>query len=136
MNITDNVINDLLPLYFSDECSQDTKKLVNEFLKANPAFAEKAKQYSRNPLPATIPQRLTREDEMETLARTQRLSKRRTWLMGLAIFVTLAPFSFLHTDGKFFTLIGQSPMSAALYGVMAVVFWTAFVVTKRKTAGL
>lgn len=136
MTITKDVIADLLPLYISDECSPDTKLLIDEYLKANPEFAMQIKQFSQNPLPNSIPHRLNKEDEMKTLAKTQRLIKRRTWLMGFAIFCTLAPFSVLHTGEKTYWLFLESPGSASVYAVLAVIFWAGYFMTKRNLRGI
>ena len=38
MNITKDVVMDLLPLYLSDEASPDTKELIEEFERQNPEF--------------------------------------------------------------------------------------------------
>ena len=43
MKITQEVISDLLPLYFSGEASEDTIKLIEIYFDQNPEFAEKAK---------------------------------------------------------------------------------------------
>ncbi len=132
MNITKDVITDLLPLFVSDECSSDTKKLVDEYLKEHPEFAEQIKKFSHNPLPDAIPRRLNKEEELKTLAKTQRLLKWRTWSMAFAIFCSLAPFSVLHTGGKTYWLFLESPMSASIYAVFAVLFWIGYFMTKRK----
>lgn len=135
MNITKDVITDLLPLYLSDECSPDTKKLIDEYLKANPEFAGQIKSFSKNPLPETIPYRINKQDEMNTLKRTKRLIQWRTWLMGFAIFCTIAPFSVLHTGGKTYWLFLEAPKSASAYGVLAILFWVGYFIAKRKLRG-
>ena len=42
MEITRNVIEDLLPLYLADEASADTRMLVGEYLKTDPELADVA----------------------------------------------------------------------------------------------
>ncbi len=136
MNITKDIINDLLPLYFSEECSPDTKKLVDEYLKANPAFAEQVKHFSQHTLPDAIPYPLTKEDEMNTLIKTKRLIQRRTYLMAFAIFCSLVPFSVWHTGGKTYWLFIESPTSALIYAMLGILFWAGYFITKRKTRRL
>ena len=43
MNITQEVVTDLLPVYFSDEASSDTKSLVEEYFRENPDFERMAR---------------------------------------------------------------------------------------------
>ncbi|GAH31500.1 unnamed protein product, partial [marine sediment metagenome] len=44
MKITRNVILDLLPLYLADEVSEDTRALIEKYLKTDPQLAKVAKQ--------------------------------------------------------------------------------------------
>ena len=136
MNITKEVITDLMPLYLSNECSEDTKKLVDEYLKANPSFAEQVKSFSKNPLPHAALHLPGKPEEMIALKKTKHLLKLRTYVMAFAIFCTLAPFSFIYTNGKFFWLFAESPGSALVYAVFALALWAAYFVTKGKLKGI
>ena len=136
MNITKDVINDLLPLYFSEECSPDTKALIDEYLRLNPAFAKEVKPLSQHPLPTSIPYPLAKSDEMSALRRTRRLIKRRTYLIAFAIFFSLAPFSFLYTNGKLYWLFSESPKSAIAYLIIGAVLWMAYFVPKWRARDL
>ncbi len=135
MNVTREVITDLLPAYFAKECSPDTKLLVEEFFKANPEFERQAKDL-RTPFPSSIPQGLAKEDEMKSLGKARRLLRVRSFIMGFAIMCSLAPFSFICTEGKFYWLYSESHTSAIIYGILAVVLWVAYAVMKRKTSDL
>ena len=64
MNVTHDVIIDLLPLYFSGEASEDTKILINTYFEQNPEFAEQSKTSSEQIINNDIPITLTKEDEM------------------------------------------------------------------------
>ena len=131
MNVTREVITDLLPVYFAKECSQDTKLLVEEFFKANPEFEHQAKDL-RTPFPSAIPHGLEKEDEMKSLAKARRLLRVRSSIMAFAILCSIAPFSFLYTEGKFYWMLSESPGSAMVYGILAIVFWVAYAFMKRK----
>ena len=133
MNITKDIVIDLLPLFFSGECSSDTKRLVTEFLAANPDFEQQVRASSESPLPKGIPPQLRKEDEMNALARTQRMLKWRSILMGFAIFFSVAPFSFFYTHEKFSWLLMESPASAIIYGVIGIAFWAGYFLQRRKT---
>jgi anti-sigma factor RsiW len=54
MTISRDVILDLLPLYFSDEASPDTRALIEEHLERDPDLARLAKQW-QDRLPASPP---------------------------------------------------------------------------------
>jgi hypothetical protein len=133
MNITQDVINDLLPLYFSDECSDDTRAIVDEYQKAHPEFAEEMKKISAIPQRPAIPTTRIQGNEMESLQRTKRLIRRRSFFMAFAIFCSLVPFSVLYTGGKTYWLFAEAPASAAFYAAFGIAFWTGYFVTKRKT---
>lgn len=136
MNITRDVIKDLLPLYFSEECSNDTKQLVEEYLKSNPDFEKQVKQFSRNPLPNSFPQTLEKEVEMKSLLKARRLLKIRSYLMGFAIFFTLVPFSFIFIQGNFYWLLREAPASALIYAILGAGFWVGYFIVKRKGSDL
>ncbi len=133
MNITREVITDLLPLYYSGDCSPDTRRLITEFLASDPEFARKLRTAEQQPLPSGIPQQLKREDELTTLGRTQRLLRFRSSIMGLAIFFTLVPFSFVYTNGKVYWLFQESPTSVAVYGILGVVCWVVYALLRMRT---
>ena len=70
---------------------------------------------------------------MNALARTQRMLKWRSILMGFAIFFSVAPFSFFYTHEKFSWLLMESPTSAIIYGVIGSAFWAGYFLQRRKT---
>ncbi len=72
MEITRNVILDLLPLYLADEASEDTKSLVARYLETDPELADIAKKSVPTGLPEDIPIPLTTEDEMEAYKEAKR----------------------------------------------------------------
>jgi hypothetical protein len=136
MNVTKNIITDLLPLYYAEECSDDTKLLVEEYLQKNPELKQQAKNFSQHPLPNHIPLSLNKEDEMKSLVKTRRLLKWRSSVMALAIFFSIAPFSFCYVDGKFHSMIAESPTSALIYGGIGICSWIAYFIVKRRTNSL
>jgi hypothetical protein len=101
MEITRDVILDLLPLYLADEASSDTRKLVEEFLDSDKELAKMADQSKTLDLSEDIPVPLTKEDKMEAYEEAKRLQFQRTiiWAVVIAViilsilsFVTLAAF--------------------------------------------
>ena len=133
MKITQEVISDLLPLYFSGEASEDTKKLIDTYFEQNPEFAKMAKATEEQIITNAIPINLTKEDEMESLNKTKKRIKLQSFLIGFAIFFTIAPFSFAHMDDKFYVLLLDSPMTALIYGSIGILFWISYFVARNKT---
>ncbi|HEY43285.1 MAG TPA: hypothetical protein G4O11_04805 [Anaerolineae bacterium] len=91
MEITRDVILDLLPLYLADEVSADTRALVEKYLETDPELAKIAKQSDTMELSEDIPIPLTEEDKMEAYREAKRLLFRRTVIWaGLLAFALLS----------------------------------------------
>ena len=125
MKITENVINDLIPLYAVNECSPDTRLLVEEYLRQNPARAAEIQRILMTPLPQSQPAGLE-QAEVTALREARRRLGRQKWLMGLAIFFSLLPMAFVYANGKSWWLLRDAPGSAAVYGVIALILWVAY----------
>ena len=87
MDITRNVILDLLPLYLADEVSADTRTLVDKYLESDPQLANLAKQSAEMELPGDIPVPLTEEDKMTAYRKTR-------WIMFLTVVILAALMAF------------------------------------------
>ncbi len=136
MNISKDVINDLLPLYFSDDCTAGTKQLVEEYLKSNPDFEKQVNRLNQNPMPKDIPQSLEKADEMNSLLKTRRLLKARGLFMGFAIFFSLVPFSFVASDEHSFFMLLDAPLSALFFAICSIPLWIGYFIVKRKSGDL
>ena len=103
MEITRNVILDLLPLYLADEVSSDSRALVEEFLKTDPELAQVAKESATMELSEDIPIPLAKEDQMEAYKEAKQLIFKRTLIWaGVIAFallsclgIALTAFNFL-----------------------------------------
>ena len=136
MNISEDIITDLLPLFYSGDCSRDSKNLVEEYLSKNPGFRRKAEEALKTKLPGTVPQRHEANDEIKALKRTRWLLRLRAFLLAFAILNTLNPFSFSCAAGKTTWLMAQSPSTAIAYGITAIFFWVAYFIVRRATDNL
>ena len=85
MEVTRNVVLDLLPLYLADEASADSRVLVESFLDTDPELAEMAKRPEITKLPTDIPISLTREDKLEAFREAKRLMFLRTVILATII---------------------------------------------------
>lgn len=86
MEITRNVILDLLPLYSADEVSADTRVLVEKYLETDPELANIAKQLTTMERPRDIPAPLSRDDQMKAYKK----AKRRQTLYAIILGVVLS----------------------------------------------
>jgi anti-sigma factor RsiW len=72
MNITRNVILDLLPLYVADEVSADTRALVEKYLETDSELANVAKKLSTMEKPKDIPAPISQNDQMKAYKKARR----------------------------------------------------------------
>jgi len=97
MEITRNVILDLLPLYLADEVSADTRALIEEYLKTDPDLANVVKHSITMELSEDIPVPLTKEDKLNAYKKAKRLINLRTVILAVLIsfiLIVLATFFF------------------------------------------
>jgi anti-sigma factor RsiW len=135
MKVTKEIINDLIPLYVDNECSAETRTLVEEYLQQNPRLAEELRQVMNTALPGAVPPAkfLT---ETRSFQEARRRLRRRTWLMALAIFFSLAPLSCFYADGRLWWFLRDAPRSALVYAALGVVFWILYLVDRRRSRSL
>jgi hypothetical protein len=130
MNVTREVVSDLLPMYFSGDASADTAKLVEEFFRHDPDF-ERTARHQATPLEIlrSAPSAAAEsENDKRGLERIRRALHRRTLLFGVSVFLSLAPLSFQFTAGHIAALmVRDAPWEAALYWSLAVFFWFLYV---------
>jgi anti-sigma factor RsiW len=134
MNVTKDVVNDLLPAYLSGEASADTRALVEEMAARDPAVArllEAARREEGAPGlqgPFVLPPNL----ERESVRRTRAALRWRGWLLALAITCTLLPLSFAFHGGHVtFVLFLDEPASRVLW-LLAPAFWWGYSTLGRR----
>ena len=101
MNVTRDVMTDLLPVYFSNEASEDTKRLMEEYFRENPDF-ERIARRAVTPLEelrSAAPVLPEAEREKQDLEWIREELFRRRLAFGLALLFTLAPFLTLYRNG-------------------------------------
>ena len=99
MEITRDVILDLLPLYIANELSEDSRKLVEKYMETDPEITKIALQSAMSELPGNIPSPLTEEDKLKAYRKSR-------WIMIL-------------------TVIGLGILMAAILGVTLLTFLTS-----------
>ena len=135
MNVTTDIINDLMPLYAANECSADTRALVDDYLQRNPQQAEAFRKIVATTVPQPVPSAKSL-DEMRSFREARLRLRRRSWLMAFAIFFSLAPLSFFWTGGRVWWLLREAPASAAVYAAVGVVLWGVFAMERYHSRSL
>lgn len=133
MNLPEDVIRDLLSVYYSGEASEDTRQLVEAYVAEHPDFD----------VPAISPDRLKAfdlalnssraPDETIALKRAKRILRWQQALLGIASTLSLNAislgFSFEIVAGEvkvhWLSLPGQAPLIAAL-AIIAALSWIAY----------
>ena len=120
MKITREVIYDLLPGYFAEEVSDDTRALIDEFLATDPEFARMTTRFRRlfdersaGPGDKTL--------ERERFTRVRNLAEARQISAAFALAYTLAALFPLALD--LFNREAFRPVSlvlSAVFGAVAV----------------
>ena len=134
MQVTRDIVIDLLPLYQSGEASGDTRAAIEEFLRTDPSLARIASQDAA-PNVAMTP---ATEHERQTVIRTRAAIRRRSWVLAGAIWCTLLPFSFAFRNGQVtFFMLRDQPESVLLF-LVAAVLWVQYARITRhlRAAGL
>ena len=131
MNITREVVTDLLPIYFSGEASSDTKSLVEEYFRDNPDFERMARSAGTplETLRTGPPVAADSEKEKRDLESVRCGLDRRKWLFGVSLFLTLTPVSFYFTHGSL--MHGDALWEAAFDWSMAAFFWFLYFAQPR-----
>jgi hypothetical protein len=135
MNITKDIISDLFPIYVANECSADTRALVDEYLKSNPREAEELRRIMSSPVTGPMPHAAALE-EVRSLREARRRVRRRSFLLGVAIFFSLTLFSFIYSDGHIRWIVLASPKSALVYSALALASWTLYAIMRHRSKSL
>lgn len=126
MNVSRDVIIDLLPLYLAGEASEDTRQLVEQFLAEDPALAKLAEQTKIDKWNGEIPVPLQKEAEMKSFEKTKQLLAQQRVLMGFAIFSTLMIVAVRGGEAGIRWLWHDLPQVGWLLMFVSVVFWAAY----------
>jgi len=126
--IPQHVILDLLPLYLADEVSEETRNLIDAYLKTDPQLATLAAQAKRATSLQEIPAPLKKENEMDALKKVKKLMVQHNVFLALAVVLTIMmgiSYIFLWDEPRG----AQAPF---VFGGLATLFWVAFFMVNRK----
>jgi len=128
--IPQHVILDLLPLYLADEVGEETRTLIEEYLKTKPQLAKLAEQAKHAPSLQEIPAPITKETEMESLKKVKKmmLSVQHHVFLALASIATF----MVGISAIFLWDEPRGPQAPYIFGGLAVIFWTLFLLVNTK----
>ena len=133
MNITDDVLNDLLTLYLAGEASADTRALIEERARREPAFAAKVEAARAVDVAAALPASPPSSLELTALKRTRQALFLRTLFWAMGLFFTLLPLTvYGDGDGAGFVFLGRHPGLVWAFWGVAVASWVAYYVMQRE----
>lgn len=127
MNISCDIIKDLLPLYHDDVCSEDSRRLIEAHLEGCEACRAELKKYDGE---FRFTENLRESRPMELVARKWKADKKIAFLRGAALVSFLgciaciiayrANGSYVDSNGYLVESFGLIPL-AYLFGLIGVV---------------
>jgi hypothetical protein len=137
MNVTREVILDLLPVYLAGEASPATRALIEEYLEHDAELAQRIRVQGADNLAKIAPSALAPDLELRSLRRTRALIGWQKWLFALAIcFTALALTSqFSFQEGRikdFHFLIRDFPAPFGSLALLAIACWTGYYILRRR----
>jgi hypothetical protein len=139
MKVTRDVVLDLMPLYLAGEASPDTRALVEDSLREDPALAARVRAGDR----ALIPDRPLAPaptTELASLLRTRRTLGRLRWTCALATTLTAISLAVRveFRDGRLTTFRFLVADEQLLFGtclLAAATLWWLYFRMRRRARG-
>jgi hypothetical protein len=133
MNITDDVLNDLLTLYLAGEASADTRALIEDRARREPAFAAKLEAARAVDVAAALTATPPSGLELTALKRTRQALFLRTLFWASGLFFTVLPLTvYGNEDGAGFVFLGRHPGLVWAFWSVAAASWVAYHVMQRE----
>ncbi len=131
MNVSRDVVKDLLTVYLAGEASADTRAFVEAYLKTDPALAADV-EAARGASLALPPPRLPTAEKRTLDAARQQL-RLRTTTMALAILFTVLPLTFAFRGTTLtFLLMRDAPVLGLVWWAIAAAMWMWHVRIRRR----
>ena len=136
MNVTREVILDLLPVYLAGEASPATRTLVEEYMKQDPDLAQRIRLQLTEGLARAVPSDLPPELELRSLKRTRTLLARQRWLFGFGMWFTALALSLRISfdEGhltEFRFLLLDYPVQFGACLALGLICWIAYFTIRR-----
>jgi len=130
MNLTPNVVKDLLTVFLAGEAHADTRDLLEEWLRNNPDMARQVEQARRTALPAVAVPPPTAEKQ--ALDRTRRRWRLRWIVLGTAAYFSTLPLTVTFNRSGFRGLLIDNWPERLVVLVIAAALWVTHVVLSRR----
>ena len=124
MNITRNVVKDLVTVYLAGEASADTRALVEDWLRSDPDLAAQVDRARGLELPVVALPAPT--VEKRAFDRTRRRLRGRAIVLGAAIYFSTLPLSVTFGSDGFRGLLLQDWLSRTLALAIASALWVVY----------
>lgn len=136
MELSPEVMKDLMVLYLSGEASAETRRLVEAYAGKDERYAQLLREAQGTKFEAPPP---SQDKEMETLKMTRQFITLRSLFVGGGIFFTLAPLTCVWREGHMvFLMFRDIPGTGPSLWSVAAACWVASYVMHRsiRKAGL
>jgi len=137
MNVTREVILDLLPVYLAGEASLATRALIEEYMEQDQELAQRIRVQWADNLAKITPAALPPDLELRSLRRTRALLGWQKWLFGFGICFTAialtSEFSFQNGHfAEFHFLVRDFPAQFGSFAALAITCWIAYFSIRRR----
>src|SRR5262249_38721990 len=132
MKLEREVIIDLLPAYFSGECSAATRTLVEDYFRDNPDFEAAARRGNQS-LDGLKVLAAAADEAREKLAleRARQITESKTAFLWLAwCFTLMLPLFRIH-DHQVVWILWDPPIIGVIFSLMAAFFWLLYLNVRR-----
>ena len=131
MTVTKAVIEDLLPLYAAGELSEDSRKLVDEYLVGDPGLRARLKSAVGQAFPAV---RVPATVETAAVGETRRIVRNSNHLWGLSFGLSYLAMAcaFDTRKGLTFLMARDMPALALLFCTFGIFAWFLLMRTKAR----
>ncbi len=129
MNITCNVIQDLLPLYYDDVCSEDSRRLVETHIKSCDSCKAELEKMQADilGLSSSDMNNLDQARPLKTLSKKWKRDKRRSFLIGSMVASILASLSSLYAYNAAGSYVAEDGTLVEAFGFIPLAFLFAFI---------
>lgn len=126
MQITRDVVRDLLTVYLAGEASADTRRLIEDYLETDSELAADVARAKRHPADLPVTPAPSPSAEKQALDTTRQLLKNRTSTLVMACLFTILPLSFTFEGSQVtFVVLRDAPVVALAWWATAAVMWGA-----------
>jgi anti-sigma factor RsiW len=133
MNVTRDVVKDLLTVYLAGEASPDTRALVEDYLKSDAALAREVEAARAGSLGVPSLPPPAPGAEKQALDATRQFLKARTSTLVVAVVFTLLPLTFVFSGSRItFFMIRDAPVIGLTWWAAAAVLWACHLWVRRR----